>query len=252
MACIASDPALDIEPDFASATFTGLRNCIIRNTQTTHDKAANELMAGWQQDHDICVAAWTLQVNEEAQLAAEAAQVKHEYLKQEQLLLDHSIVEKLLMKPNHQANGTFSFTKVEDFVALKSVVSFKPSRKAIQDHSLDWQQFDMAKNSFLLDINKLNWPEKHQHAITMFFITIISHPQCSEPFGERALLLYAVHVQRDWHDTLVLDNAFDISIFNPTLLKNLAKEVWNKAHFESLTEFQQAAVTQAPSHYNQT
>ncbi|KAG2028396.1 hypothetical protein BDR03DRAFT_1019870, partial [Suillus americanus] len=58
----------------------------------------------------------------------------------------------------------------------------------------------------------------------MFFMNVVSHPQRSEPFGERALLLYAARVRRDWHDTLALDNAFDISVFNTTLLKNLAEE----------------------------
>ncbi|KAG1849109.1 hypothetical protein C8R48DRAFT_778695 [Suillus tomentosus] len=58
-------------------------------------------------------------------------------------------------------DDTFSLTKVEDFVALKLVASFKASRKAIQDHNLEWRQFDLTKNSFLLYINKLNWPDKH-------------------------------------------------------------------------------------------
>lgn len=65
MACIASDPALDIEPDFTSATFDGIRNRIIGNSQLTHEEAANELSNGWKQDRDICVAAWTVQSNEE-------------------------------------------------------------------------------------------------------------------------------------------------------------------------------------------
>ncbi|KAG1804310.1 uncharacterized protein BJ212DRAFT_1284470, partial [Suillus subaureus] len=48
------------------------------------------------------------------------------------------------------ADGTFGFTKVNDFIALKVVGTFKPSYKVIQDHSLKWRQFNMAKNSFLL------------------------------------------------------------------------------------------------------
>ncbi|KAG0692844.1 hypothetical protein DFH29DRAFT_817049, partial [Suillus ampliporus] len=134
------------------------------------------------------------------------------------------------------ADDTFGLTKVEDFVTLKPVASFKASRKAIQDHSLEWRQFDLAKNSFLLYINKLKWPDKHQRALTMFFMNIMSHPYCSEPYRERALLLYTACVRRDWHDTLILDNAFDISIFNLTLLKNMGEEVWNKVCQETLAE----------------
>jgi hypothetical protein len=287
---IVSDPALDIEPDFTSATFEGIRNRIIGNTQLTHDEAANELAMGWQQDRDIRVAAWTLQVNEETRLAAEAAQAERELLDQERALLEQeaekerretekkkpkindfqagaSVGDTLTHRPSQYAihklksfeyvelwyfspdgcreaadeaksaaDGTFGFTKVDDFIALKAVAAFKPSRKVIQDHSLEWRQFDMAKNSFLLYMNKLKWPEKHQRAITMFFMNVVSHPHRSEPFGERALLLYAARVRRDWHDTLALDNAFDISVFNTNLLKNLAEEVWNKVRLESLTE----------------
>lgn len=134
------------------------------------------------------------------------------------------------------ANNIFGFTQVDDFVALKLVVSFRPSCKVIQDHSLEWRQFDMVKNSFLLQINRLGWPEKHQHAIMMFFMNIVSHPQRTELFGEQALLLYAACMRRDWYNTLTLDNAFDISIFNLTLLKSLAEEVWNKVRLNSLTE----------------
>ncbi|KAG1735569.1 uncharacterized protein EDB91DRAFT_1056259 [Suillus paluster] len=141
-------------------------------------------------------------------------------------------------------DGTFGFTKVDDFIALKAVATFKPSHKAIQDHSLEWRQFDMAKNSFLLYINKLNWPEKHQHALTMFFMNIISHPQRSELFGEPALLLYTAHVHWDWHDTSTLYNAFDIGIFNSTLLKGLAEEVWNRTCLESLTEVRLTPIKQ--------
>ncbi|KAG1793001.1 uncharacterized protein HD556DRAFT_1444097 [Suillus plorans] len=290
MARITSDPALDIEPNFASATFEAIRNCIIGNSQLTHDEAANELSNGWKQDRDIRLVAWTAQSNEEARLAAEAAQAEHEHVEQERLTLEleaekerretekkkpkindfkagTSVGDSLTHRPSQyaihklksyeyvelwyfspegcketadeaksSADNTYGFTKVDDFVALKLVTSFKPSRKVIQDHSLEWWQFDMAKNCFLLQINRLGWPEKHQRAITMFFMNIVSHPQRAEPLGERSLLLYAAHVCRDWHDTLTLNNAFDISIFNSTLLKNLAEEVWNKVRFESLAE----------------
>ncbi|OAX31370.1 hypothetical protein K503DRAFT_806118 [Rhizopogon vinicolor AM-OR11-026] len=89
------------------------------------------------------------------------------------------------------SDDTFGLTRVDDFIALKPVASCKPSCKVIQDHSLDWQQFDLAKNSFLLHINKLSWPEKHQWALTMFFMNIITHPSRNEPLGEKSLLLYA-------------------------------------------------------------
>ncbi|KAG2154222.1 uncharacterized protein EDB93DRAFT_1239585 [Suillus bovinus] len=290
MARIATNPALDIQPDFASPTFELLRNRIIGGTQTTHQEVAADLIAAWQQDRNLRSIAWVEQETEDARLAAEAAQAEHEHLEQERLRIEQETeaelreVEKKKPKINDFKSGmavgdtltprpsqyaihklktfeyvelwyfspdgcketsdeakstaddTFGFAKVDDFVALKPVASFKASRKAIQDHSLEWRQFDLAKNNFLLYINKLNWPEKHQRALTMFFMNIVAHPSRSEPFGERALLLYTARVRRDWHDLLVLDNAFDISVFNLLLLKNMTEEIWNKTRFESLTE----------------
>ncbi|KAG1804268.1 uncharacterized protein BJ212DRAFT_1304382 [Suillus subaureus] len=236
MVCITSDPALDIAPDFVSATFQGIRDRIIGNMQATHEEVANELTT-----------AWNTQVNEETHLAAEAAHTKQECCKQEQLLLEQEVenecheVKKKPMINNFKtgalvsdtlthwpsqyaihklksvkyiklwyfspdecreaanevkssADSTFGFTKVDNFITLKTIASFRPSHKVIQDHGLEWHQFNMAKNSFLVYINKLNWPEKHQHALTMFFMNIISNPQQAELFGEHTLLLYAVRV----------------------------------------------------------
>ncbi|KAG0692213.1 hypothetical protein DFH29DRAFT_861058 [Suillus ampliporus] len=290
MARIASDPALDIQPDFASPMFEALRDRIISGTQTMHQEVAADLAAAWQNDHDLRTTAWVAQANEDAHLAAKATQAEREHAEQERTHLEQeaeaelrkaekkkpkindfksgtAIGDTLTPRPSQyaihklksfkyvelwylsldgcketsdeaksSADDTFGLTRVDDFIALKPVASFKASRKAIQDHSLEWRQFDLAKNSFLLYINKLNWPEKHQRALTMFFMNIVAHPSWSEPFGERALLLYAARIRRDWHDSLVLDNAFDISIFNLLLLKNLTEEVWNKSRLESLTE----------------
>ncbi|KAG1802455.1 uncharacterized protein BJ212DRAFT_1223577, partial [Suillus subaureus] len=60
-------------------------------------------------------------------------------------------------KAKSLADSTFGFMKVNNFVALKAIASFRPSHKVIQGHGLEWCQFNMAKNSFLVYINKLNW-----------------------------------------------------------------------------------------------
>ncbi|KAG1718680.1 hypothetical protein EDB19DRAFT_1920178 [Suillus lakei] len=225
MAHIASDPALDIAPDFASATFQGIRLHIIGNMQATHEEVANKLIMGWQQDRDIWLTAWNLQVNKEARLAAEAAQAEQEWLLLEQeaenerhevekkkpkindfkagasvsdtlthcpsqyaihKLKSYEYVELWYFSPDgcreaaneakSSADGTFGFTKVDDFVALKTIASFRPSCKVIQDHGIEWCQFDMAKNSFLIYINKLNWPEKHQRAVGNILAAALQRP----------------------------------------------------------------------------
>jgi hypothetical protein len=127
MARITSDPALDIVPDFASATFQGIRLRIIGNTQTTHEEAANELIMGWQQDRDIRLAAWTLQVNEEARLAAEAAQTEQERHEQERLLLEQEA-------ENERRETEKKKPKINDFKTGASVgdtLTHRPSQYAI-------------------------------------------------------------------------------------------------------------------------
>ncbi|KAG2043194.1 hypothetical protein BDR03DRAFT_1006071 [Suillus americanus] len=289
MACIALDPALDIQPDFSTPIFKGLRDQIIGGTQMTHEDVAADLTTAWQQDHDLRVLAWTRQSDEDTRLAAEVAKANQEQADQERLQLEHEaevelrkaekkkpkindfktgmvIGDTLTPRPSQyaihklktfeyvelwyfspdgcktmaedaktNADDAFGLTKVDDFVALKPVTSFKASRKAIQDHTLEWRQFDLAKNSFLLYINKLNWPDKHQRALTMFFMNI------------QVLLLYAARVRRDWHDTLALNNAFDISAFNLALLKSMNEEVWNKACYESLTEYHESHFISTPA-----
>ncbi|KAG0704640.1 hypothetical protein DFH29DRAFT_1037462 [Suillus ampliporus] len=207
MARIASDPSLDIQPDFSSPTFEALRIRIIGGTQTTHQEVAAELATVWQQDCDLRVADWARQVDEDIRLVADAAQAERELAEQDCLHREQEAetelqeTEKKKPKINDFKSGTvvgdtltphpsqyaihklksfeyvelwyfspdgcketsdeaktnsedtFGLTRVDDFVALKPVASFKPSRKAIQDHSLEWRQFDLAKNSFLLHIN---------------------------------------------------------------------------------------------------
>jgi hypothetical protein len=82
-----------------------------------------------------------------------------------------SLSNQLLSSKHHA-----SISKLQSSVQLCTELYSVAVPQAIQDHSLEWRQFDLAKNNFLLYINKLNWPEKHQHALTMFFMNIVAHP----------------------------------------------------------------------------
>lgn len=127
MACIASNPALDVEPDFTSPTFEGLRNCIIGNSQTTHAEAANELTVGWQQDHDIRITAWNQQATEDARLAAEQAQTAREVLEQEERTREQEA-------ENERREAEKKKPKINDFKVGTSVgntLTPRPSQYAI-------------------------------------------------------------------------------------------------------------------------
>ncbi|KAG1891758.1 uncharacterized protein F5891DRAFT_964150, partial [Suillus fuscotomentosus] len=115
--------------------------------------------------------------------------------------------------------------KIDSIVALKSFSSFKASNKALQDHDLSWRQFDMAKTSFLVHIEKASWPNKHQMALVLFFTLITNHEHRLRPRREKTLLRYASMVQKDWHDRLTLNLGFDIGLFNNTLYNSLLDDV---------------------------
>ncbi|KAG0697621.1 hypothetical protein DFH29DRAFT_1021513 [Suillus ampliporus] len=132
------------------------------------------------------------------------------------------------------AEDAFGFAKVDGYVALKPVASFKASQKALQDHDLSWRQFDMAKTSFLIHIDKCGWPEKHQQALVMFFTLITNHEHRMRPRGERTLLRYAGLVRREWHDRLTQNQGFNIGIFNAALYNTLSDDIWEEERDEGM------------------
>ncbi|KAG1844208.1 hypothetical protein DFJ58DRAFT_803211 [Suillus subalutaceus] len=132
------------------------------------------------------------------------------------------------------ADDAFGFAKVKGIVALKTIASFKASHKALHDHDLSWRQFDLAKTSFLIHIEKNGWPEKHQQALALFFTLITNHEHRMRPRGEKTLLRYAGFVRREWHDRLAQNQGFNIGIFNNALYNTLSDDVWETERDESL------------------
>ncbi|KAG2344672.1 hypothetical protein BDR05DRAFT_857887, partial [Suillus weaverae] len=53
--------------------------------------------------------------------------------------------------------NSFGLAKVDGYVAFKPMASFKASQKVLQDHDLSWWQFNIAKMSFLVHIDKCGW-----------------------------------------------------------------------------------------------
>ena len=85
----------------------------------------------------------------------------------------------------------FGLTKSEDGLALKSLASHKPSKKAIPDEDLTWSQMSSAKTVYIMEIERLKWPQKHRQAIQEFFYALDMHPYRSRhEFREAILLRY--------------------------------------------------------------
>lgn len=75
-----------------------------------------------------------------------------------------------------QNDDTFSLTKVEDVVTLKSVSSLKASKNVIPDAELSFRQMSMAKNAFILLMTKYQWSEKAINAFAQLFTKLELHP----------------------------------------------------------------------------
>ncbi|KAF8839685.1 hypothetical protein BDN67DRAFT_990750 [Paxillus ammoniavirescens] len=128
---------------------------------------------------------------------------------------------------NNQANAddTFGISKVDEILTLRSVTSVKASRNTVEDHELTFEVFLQAKNNFLFYAKNALWPPKHLDALAEFFWNIETHPMRSNPNGNAVVLTYALRVQHNWHDDLKANQAFNISIINKELMKNIVWEV---------------------------
>jgi hypothetical protein len=125
------------------------------------------------------------------------------------------------------AEEAFGLSKVDGFVALKPVASFKASRNVLRDIDLTWRQMTMGKTLLLLHMAKAGWSEAHTTALTHFFLNLEMSDYRSRPNGERILLAYQAWVRREWHDALKRDEGFNIGILNNTLLRTIADELWD-------------------------
>ena len=134
------------------------------------------------------------------------------------------------------ADETFGLSKVDNFLALHAVSASKASRNAIKDMDLTWRQMEMAKNLLLSYMGKLKWPDEYVQSLAGFFINIDMSSMRSRPNGERALLVYQARVRREWHDAIKRSEAFDISVINQELLRNIKDEVHDTVRAEALKQ----------------
>ncbi|KAF8805469.1 hypothetical protein BYT27DRAFT_7104489 [Phlegmacium glaucopus] len=141
-----------------------------------------------------------------------------------------------------QNDNTFGLAKIDNMVALKSVLSLKASKNVIPDNELSFRQMSMAKNAFIPLMTKYQWSEKAINAFAQFFTQLELHPYRQCDFGEQALIIYQARVRREWHDQLKLGSAFNIGIINEDLLQSIYKEILDKAQLFSLNEVSHCAV----------
>ncbi|KAF9230064.1 hypothetical protein BU15DRAFT_84092 [Melanogaster broomeanus] len=129
MARIPHDPSLEVEPDFESETFQGLRDLIIRGDPTKNDQAAAEELAdAHRRDRARRLAAWQQQVEDDEQTAAiaAAAQQELEDRERDQRVADEEAEQRERDKKKPKINSFNSLSMVRDSLLPR------PSQFAIQ------------------------------------------------------------------------------------------------------------------------
>ncbi|KAF8155873.1 hypothetical protein B0H34DRAFT_783573 [Crassisporium funariophilum] len=134
------------------------------------------------------------------------------------------------------ADDAFGLTKVDGFMALRPVSSFKPLKTVIKDKDLTWRQMVMGKNSMLHHMVKLGWPEKHVNWLALFYFHLEDHPMRLRPQGDTILLNLQAVVRQEWHDALDQNEGFNISKINLQTLQNIADEFHDEQQAENLIE----------------
>ncbi|KAG0694062.1 hypothetical protein DFH29DRAFT_880972 [Suillus ampliporus] len=133
------------------------------------------------------------------------------------------------------AEDALSFTRIDNQLTIRPASAFKASKSALADHELPFATFLCAKNLFLVQITKANWPKLHIDALTLFFWHLENHSiRNNSDIGDMVVLNYASHVCQDWHDRLKRDEGFNIGNINETLLHSINEELWDKVRSRTL------------------
>ncbi|KIK76644.1 hypothetical protein PAXRUDRAFT_18050 [Paxillus rubicundulus Ve08.2h10] len=244
-----ADPSFERRPDFTGEAYRVIRDALAQAVNENDQQVTERLTAAWDTDHTLQVEAWNQQQLVKAQIQAEVERMQLEQeaeahqLAEEEAKRERKEAEKKKPKMNNfnetssvpsiivqrpsqhalQKLSTFDF--VDEILTLRSVASVKASRNAIEDHKLTFEVFLQAKNNFLFYAKSSLWPSKHLDTLAKFFWNIKTHPMRANPNGNTIVLTYASRVRHNWHDDLKANRAFNISIINKELMKNIRWEV---------------------------
>ncbi|KAJ6624771.1 hypothetical protein B0H10DRAFT_1761023, partial [Mycena sp. CBHHK59/15] len=119
----------------------------------------------------------------------------------------------------------FAFAKVDDFVGLRPAISLLASKNVVKDIDLMWDQLSFAKNSMLYHMAKLGWSEKHITSLADFWYALEVHPQRTLLHGDHIVIAYQDKVCIEWHNSLKLDQGFNIMNINDNLMRRASNEI---------------------------
>jgi hypothetical protein len=141
------------------------------------------------------------------------------------------------------ADEAFGLTKLDDFIALKPVASFRASKNVIKDQDLTWRQMTMGKNSMIHHMNKLGWPEKHIDSFAHFYFQLDDHPMRELENGDEIILIFQATMRKEWHDALDRNEGFNIAKINPDTLRSVADKFHDRLRSKKMNEVSSFSLT---------
>lgn len=135
------------------------------------------------------------------------------------------------------AEDAFTWSKVNDTMALKPIGAYKASSKAVPDARLSWNDVSIAKTKLLQAMQDAQWPAKHMVALAGFFVNLDAHEIREEEGGEMALVQYQAEVRREWMDAITgigTQKPFDISVINEERLRRIAAKILHQRQLLSV------------------
>lgn len=125
----------------------------------------------------------------------------------------------------HDAHGAIQFKPTA-----------RPSSKAKDDRDLDWGDFTIATDQFMVYTEIAQWPPKHSEQTGKFFFAMQHHRILQKPHGRRTILRYVSLQRKKWYARLETNLKFDISIINnfdiESIHRDILEEERSKAHLE--------------------
>ncbi|KAF9789586.1 hypothetical protein BJ322DRAFT_981707, partial [Thelephora terrestris] len=127
--------------------------------------------------------------------------------------------------------NTYGFLDFETGITFQPVDAAKPSKKAIIDERLGWEQIMTARHTFITAAQQAGWAPEILNTFAEFYINLESLK--AEGRNSRPLILYHAVVHRQWHAVANPGaKRFNISRINEKLLNSLENQIRDFDHEE--------------------
>ena len=124
---------------------------------------------------------------------------------------------------------TFGLLNTEAGLAFQPINATKPSKKAIIDEHLGWEQIMTARHTFINMVRQAGWAPHLIQAWAEFYIKLEGLK--ADGRNPRALILYHATARRQWHQVRRPGvKRFNLSLINTALLNTLENQIRDHNH----------------------